>query len=82
MEIKTKFSIGDKVFLLSNCRVIETEITGVSHYNIKDVINPKHKDPEKARRIYTNYQIDPGAMTEEKYLFATKEELIRAITEE
>lgn len=54
MEIKTKFSIGDKVFLLTNCRVIETEITGVSHHNIKEMINPKHKDPEKARRIYTN----------------------------
>lgn len=82
MEIKTKLSIGDKVFLLTNCRVINTEITGLFHHNIEVWTNPKHKDPEKARRIYTNYQIGTGAMTEEKYLFATKEELIRAITEE
>ena len=82
MEIKTKFSIGDKVFLLTNCRVIETEITGVSHYNIEVVTNPKHKDPEKARRIYTNYRIGTGEIIEEKFLFATKEELIRSITEE
>ena len=75
MEIKTKFSIGDKVFRIDDCRVVNTEITGLFHCNIEVVTNPKHKDPEKARRIYTNYRIGTGEIIEEKLRMIISERL-------
>ncbi len=70
MEIKTKFSIGSKVYTVSNCKAVQVTVErisvdkdGISY----DVVTGKDT------KIYS---------LEEKYLFVSKEQLLTYVASE
>lgn len=72
MKIETKYSIGDTAFVMHNNRAVPIKIMGV-HYSI-DVYQGEH--------IYYSSDIssiDGMIRFEEKYVFKTKEDLLKTL---
>ena len=72
MKIETKYSMGDAAFVMYNNRAVPIKIMGV-HYSI-DVCQGEH--------IYYSSDIssiDGMVRFEEKYVFKTKEDLLKTL---
>lgn len=72
MKIETKYSMGDAAFVMYNNRAVPIKIMGV-YYSI-DVCKGKH--------IYYSSDIssiDGMVRFEEKYVFETKEDLLKTL---
>jgi hypothetical protein len=72
MKIETKYSMGDAAFVMHNNRAVPIKIMGV-HYSL-DVYQGEH--------IYYSSDIasaDGGVKFEEKYVFKTKEDLLKSL---
>lgn len=72
MKIETKYSMGDAAFVMHNNRAVPIKIMGV-HYSI-DVYQGEH--------IYYSSDIssiDGMVRFEEKYVFETKEDLLKTL---
>ena len=72
MEIKTKFNLGQKVYLLWNNKVVCPQIDGIIVRVI--ALGGGEKD------IYIVYELDElDKRFDEEVLFATKEELLQSL---
>lgn len=72
MKIETKYSIGDTAFVMHNNRAVPIKIMGV-HYSI---------DVYQGERIHYSSDIsstDGMIRFEEKYVFETKEDLLKTL---
>lgn len=72
MKIETKYSTGDAAFVMHNNKVVPIKIMGV-HYSI---------DICQGERIYYSSDIsstDGMIRFEEKYVFKTKENLLKTL---
>ena len=72
MKIETKYSMGDAAFVMHNNRAVSIKIMGV-HYSI---------DEYQGERIYYSSDIsstDGMIRFEEKYVFKTKEDLLKTL---
>lgn len=72
MKIETKYNVGDTAFVMHNNRAVPIKIIGV-HYSI---------DVYKGEYIYYIADIAPvDSLTkfEEKYVFKTKEDLLKSL---
>lgn len=76
MEIKTKFSIGDKVWTIKVCKALEFEVCSIS-ISKSTTLYP-------ANRITYCGEYKDGKITtaEESECFATREELIKYISDD
>lgn len=68
MEMKTKFSVGDKVFYMKDNRVQNGEVTGIHIFVRRDGIDI----------ITYVYPGDSSGYTED-LLFSSKEELLKSL---
>lgn len=72
MEIKTKYNIGDKVWWINDNKALTGEILSVHFHQWSD---------ESVTKEYTveQYAVSGGHVVNEKYLFPTKEELLKTL---
>lgn len=74
MEIKTKFTIGDKVWTIRGCKAVEFEICSISITSPKTLLPMIHITYCGA---YNDGKITTAAEPE---CFASKEELLKYVT--
>ena len=72
MKIKTKFSMGDSAFVMYNNKVVPIIIMGV-HYSL-DIWKGEH-----ISYVGDITPVDSLGKFEEKYVFKTKEDLLKSL---
>lgn len=72
MKIETKYSVGDTVFVMHNNKVVPIKIIGV-HYSL-DIWKGEH-----ISYVGDITPVDSLSKFEEKYVFKTKEDLLKSL---
>ncbi len=70
MEIKTKYDVGDEVFHLHQSKVITSIIKRIDYSKFHDYGSIKTS---------VEYTLSSGQTTTERYVFSSKEELLKSL---
>ena len=76
MDIKTKYDIGQSVFYMDNNQVKESIINQILA-EVRYRIGYKRKSIIEVSVSY--YLVDSNRLNEERYIFPTKEELLKSL---
>lgn len=80
MEIKTKYNLGDKVYVMHDNKVVYFTIQRIN-IKIGDKISIEYVSSEKFRQyLYLSKESDYMSLyVEEEKVFSTKEELLKSL---